>query len=111
MSIAAGRPPPVDELLALRRAAEVLGDDAIALAHEHRRCTVATTGFVATSGQTGADVGRNDQRRPGTVQRGAQSADGRALRATEVEGGHIVVQPQGLVDGGGVRLVDVGRRH
>ena len=108
----AGRAPAVEELLGDRRAAEVLGDRRRRRrrrrARRRRRRRAASSPLpgrpVRTSAATTSVVPRPASATP-------QGADGRALRAAEVEGGHVVVEAQGGVDGGGVGLVDVRGRH
>src|SRR5207244_8581841 len=56
----------------------------------------------------GPHVGRHDERGAGSDQCGAQGADGGPHGSSEVDGGHIVVETEGGVNGGGVGLVEVG---
>ena len=66
--------------------------------------------FVAAAGQPGAHVGRDHEHRVRSGECDAKGAHGRTLCPAEVEGGHVVVEAQRGVDGGGIGLVDVGRR-
>ena len=60
-------------------------------------------------GKAGADVGRDREDRARARERRAQHPHDRALRATEVERAHVVVETKRGVDRRRVRLVDVRR--
>jgi hypothetical protein len=109
----AGRAPAVGELPGGGAGAEVLGQDvAVGVVTDHQRGGgVAPGALVGAAGQAGADVGGHDERRLRAVEGHSQGGDRRADRAAEVGGQDVVGQVEGGVDGGGVGLVDVGRRH
>src|SRR5207244_644301 len=71
----ARRAPAVEELLGGAGAAQVLGDEG-PIADDYGRGTVASGGLVAATGQAGADVGRDHERRSASAQGGGQGTDG-----------------------------------
>ena len=73
---------------------------------------VATGRLVGAAGQPGADVGGDHQRRLAAAElRRASAPIAGAHRAAAVGRQHVGGEAQGGVQGGGVGLVDVGRRH
>ena len=105
--------PAVEELVARRRAPEVLGEDRSArlvLAHHDRGRRVTAGRLVGRGRQAVAEIRARQKGRPAPLERSDERAHPRAKRAAEVERPHASVEAEGGVDRGGIGLVEVGGR-
>jgi hypothetical protein len=110
----AGRPPAIEELASGRGPAEVFS---------HKRLGVARSGHDGGTGiaagrlvrrvrETATDVGgHHEGRRVGRVQRVAQRRDPRPHRPARIDRQRRRIKPEGRVDNGRVRLLEVRRRR
>ena len=108
-----GDAPAVDELIGQRHPRPQLGDDVAVVTTSDDQCsrTVAEVRLVGPAGQAGPHVGRDRQGRTGLADGGPQGAHGAAHRADDVVRAALIGEPQRRLDAGGVRPVEVGRRH
>ena len=102
--------PPVDELLGGVTLPEHGGQQRPVgvRTDQERGGAVAAGGLVGAGRQAIASVGGDHEHRVAPVERREQRRHPGPDRAHEVGGDHVGVEPQGGVDGGGVRLVQVG---
>ncbi len=109
----ARRTPAVQELIGDAGAGQVLGQQRPVGITADQDCgrRIPARRFVGATGQTGTDVGGQDEGGLARGQRAAHGPHARTDGAAEVERRDVGIKPQRGMDGRGIGLVEVGGSH